>query len=165
MKLSVGGILPYAALRQAKVPVVLGTDGACSNNSLDLFQTMKAAALAAKHGSNDPTCLPATEAWAMATRQAAAVFGVDAGAVEEGRLADLILVDTQRPEFTPGFNLMSDLVYAANGYCVDTTICDGRVLMHRRRVPGEQAILSAARRTAWRLVAQDAAAAGKGDPA
>ena len=165
MKLSVGGILPYAALRQAKVPVLLGTDGASSNNSLDLFRAMKAAALAAKHASHDPTCLPAAEAWAMATRQAAAVFGIEAGAVEEGRLADLMLVDTQRPEFTPGFNLMSDLVYAANGYCVDTTICDGRVLMHRRRVPGEQAIMNAARRTAWRLVAGDAAAAGKGGPA
>ncbi|MFA5204495.1 MAG: amidohydrolase [Lentisphaeria bacterium] len=151
MKLSVGGILPYTELRLAGVPVLLGTDGACSNNSLDLFQSLKFAALAAKHDSNDPTCLPAAEAWTMATRRAATVFGVDAGVVEVGRLADLILVDTRRPEFTPGFNLMSDLVYAANGYCVDTTLCDGRVLMHRRRVSGEQAILAAARRTARRL--------------
>ena len=150
LKLAVGGIMPLAALTKAGVSVLIGTDGCSSNNCLDMFQTLKFAALMAKHKSGDPTSMPAHEAWAMATTDAARAFGLDLG-IEEGRLADLILVDRERPEFVPGYNLYSDLVYSANGYCVDTVLCDGRVLMSRRKVPGEKDIIDDARRVARRL--------------
>ncbi len=143
--------MPYRALTKAGASVLLGTDGCSSNNSLDMFQTMKMAALLQKHAANDPASLPAPDAWAMATAVAAQAFGIDAGRIEEGRLADLILVDLDRPECAPGYNLAADLVYSANGYCVDTVVCDGRVLMLRRKVPGEEEIIADARRAARRL--------------
>jgi len=151
LKLASGGQMPYRALTGAGAAVLLGTDGCSSNNSLDMFQTMKMAALLQKHAANDPACLPAPDAWAMATAVAAQAFGIDAGRIEEGRLADLILVDLDRPECAPGYNLAADLVYSANGYCVDTVVCDGRVLMLRRKVPGEEEIIADARRAARRL--------------
>lgn len=151
LKLAVGGIMPYAELHRAGASVLLGTDGCSSNNNLDMFETIKIAALAQKHATNDPTCLPAAEAWNMATTNTADAFGLNAGRIEEGRLADLILVNPRLPAFTPGYHLFSDLVYAANGSCVDTTICDGKVLMHKGRIRGENAILAEAGAAANRL--------------
>ena len=150
LKLAVGGIMPLTEMSKAGVSVLLGTDGCSSNNCLDMFQTVKFAALLSKHASGDTTTMPAPEAWAMATTNAARAFGLDIG-LEEGRLADFILVDINRPEFVPGHNLYSDLVYSGNGYCVDTVLCDGRVLMSGRKIPGEQEILDDARRVARRV--------------
>jgi 5-methylthioadenosine/S-adenosylhomocysteine deaminase len=151
LKLAVGGVMPYPELHKAGASVLLGTDGCCSNNNLDMFETMKFAALIQKHAANDPTCLPAADAWAMATARTADAFGLDAGRLAEGRLADLILVDPRRAALTPGYHLHSDLVYAANGSCVDTTICDGKVLMYKGKIRGEAAILAEAREAARRL--------------
>lgn len=154
LKLAINGMLRYKDLRRHHVTILLGTDGCSSNNSHDMFETVKFAALLEKFHTGDPTCLPAREAWAMVTRKSAETFGVDAGILEEGRLADLILVDTSRPEFTPGYHLTSDLVYATNGYCVNTTLCDGKILMHDRRIPGEAEILRQARNTAKAVLAR-----------
>src|SRR5205823_10845330 len=67
LKLAVGGVFPYAKAREHGIPVGLGTDGAASNNSLDLFQDVKHLALIQKHAARDPAAMPATEAWAVAT--------------------------------------------------------------------------------------------------
>lgn len=152
MKLASGGISHYHRLKEYGVVCCLGTDGVCSNNNLDMFEAMKIASLFGKFTSGDPTHLPAEETLCMATKNPAIAFGIDCGIIEEGRLADIALVDLGGPEFFPGHNLLSDLVYAANGSCVDTLICDGRILMENRRVRDEEEILKMARKVAHRLV-------------
>ena len=153
MKLAVGRSFPYRYFTDHGVLTGLGTDGCASNNNLDMFETMKFSALLQKFTTDDPTIQPAAEAWAMATVNGARIFGLDGGEIAEGRLADLLLIDTARPELTPGHNLISDLVYAASGAVVDTTIVAGRVLMRHRRVEGEAEIIAAARAAARRLLA------------
>jgi 5-methylthioadenosine/S-adenosylhomocysteine deaminase len=150
MKLCSGGF-PYPRLQEAGVCIGLGTDGCSSNNNLDMFEEMKIASLLAKDRSGDPTALPAGEVFARATQQAADIFGLDAGRIEEGRLADCILVELNHPRLVPNHHLISNLVYAANGDCVHTTICNGKVLMHDRVVEGEAEILAQARAAAKRL--------------
>lgn len=129
LKLASGGPMRYAAMKAAGVNVLIGTDSVASNNSLDLFEEMKFAALMAKHATGDPTVLPAGEAIQLATTNAARAFAIDAGLLAPGKLADIILVDLANPFLFPGHHLEADLVYAAHGRAVTTTICDGRVLM------------------------------------
>ncbi len=152
MKLSVGGVFPYERLREANVTMCLGTDGCSSNNNLDMLETIKFASLLQKHDRRDSTVFPAKEAVEMATTQGATAFGLNCGKIEVGCLADIALVDLKRPELTPHFDLYSDLAYAANGSCIDTVICDGRVLMTGRRVEGEEEIIEEARRAAFDLL-------------
>jgi 5-methylthioadenosine/S-adenosylhomocysteine deaminase len=154
LKLATGGILDYPGARRAGVRVVLGTDGAGSNNNLDLFEEMKIAALVQKHRAVDATVLPAAEALALATTEASKAFRLGSGTVEPGEPADLILVDLSGPATQPGHDPVSDLVYAASGSVVHTTICDGRVLMYDRvvEVADEEEILREARRAARELV-------------
>ena len=144
--------MPYRALREAGVVMGLGTDGAASNNSLDMFETMKVAALLQKFAHGDPKTLPAMEAFELATRGGAQALGIDAGTIRVGNLADLILVDPRRPELTPRHNDVSNWVYSAHGGVVDTTICDGVVLMRDGHVKGETEILERAGDAARDLV-------------
>jgi 5-methylthioadenosine/S-adenosylhomocysteine deaminase len=154
MKLAVGRTMPLPEMMKAGVTVALGTDGAASNNSLDMFGAMKLTALLHKATVNDPTVLPAEAVLALATQGGADALGLPAGAIREGALADLILLDLHRPELVPGHNLTSDAVYSASGACVDTVICDGRVLMKGGRVKGEGAILEGAREAARSLLSR-----------
>ncbi|MFP4630221.1 MAG: amidohydrolase, partial [Desulfohalobiaceae bacterium] len=146
------GSIPYPELRARGVHIGLGTDGCSSNNNLDMLEEMKIAALAAKSRSQDPTTMPAQEIFEAATLSGAQIFGLQAGRIAEGWLADCILVDLDHPQLVPDYNLLSNLVYSANGDCVRTTICAGQVLMQDRKVPGEQKILDQARERAARLV-------------
>lgn len=152
MKLATGGVMPYVEMKNAGLTVALGTDGCASNNNLDMFEAMKFAALLQKSYRVCQTVLPAPEAFAMATCEGAKALRLDAGEIAEGKLADIVLVDLNRPELTPHYNLASDLVYSANGSCVDTVICDGKVLMRGGRVDGEEEILSKAAETASKLI-------------
>lgn len=128
MKLA-SGIFPYKLLHDAGCRITLGTDGDSSNNNLDMREEMKFAALLAKVSSGNPETLPAGEALAMATRNGAEAFGIDAGVIEEGRLADALLVDLRDERMQPLHNLASNWVYAAGSDCIDTVICNGRILM------------------------------------
>jgi 5-methylthioadenosine/S-adenosylhomocysteine deaminase len=134
LKLAVGGIFPYREAREAGLRVALGTDGAGSNNNLDLIEEMKIVALVQKHRSGDPTCLPAREALGLATTAPAEAFCLGSGKIEPGAPADLMLVDFGAPATQPVHDPVSNLVYAANANSVHTTICDGVVLMHDRIV-------------------------------
>jgi len=151
MKLS-SGAFRYDVLARKGVNIGLGTDGCASNNNLDMFEEMKMAALLAKLQSNDPTILRAPEAFSMATVNAAAMYRLECGEIREGMLADCMLVDLDHPQLVPNHNLMSNLVYSAGGDCVDTVICDGRILMQHRLVPGEQEIRDGFRDCVARLV-------------
>ncbi len=135
------GSFPYRRLHQRGVCIGLGTDGCSSNNNLDMFEEMKFAALKRKSTTNDPTAMPAPEAWHCATASGARIFGLNAGRIAPGLLADCLLLDLNHPQLVPNHNLISNMVYAANGDCVDTTICAGKILMQGRQVPGEREII------------------------
>jgi 5-methylthioadenosine/S-adenosylhomocysteine deaminase len=152
------GRFDYAAMKASGVPVALGTDGCSSNNNLDMMEEMKIASLLAKVTSMDPTALPAQDALDAATVVGARMYGLDSGRIATGKLADCILVDLDNVRMVPGHHLVSNLVYSANSSCVDTTICDGRVLMLGGRVEGEEEILAQVRATLARLAAPREAA-------
>lgn len=153
LKLASGGPMRYRDLRRAGVNVLVGTDGCASNNNLDLFEELKFAALMAKHATGDPTVLPADEALDLATVHAARAFGVDAGALAPGKLADVILVDLGDLMLFPGHHPAADLVYSAHGRAVRTTICDGRVLMDGGVIADEAEIRAEVRARLARLTA------------
>ncbi len=155
MKLS-SGQFPYPQLAERGIPIGLGTDGCSSNNNLDMLEEMKFASLSCKAHYGDPTLFSAGEVFNAATRTGARIFGLEAGRIREGMLADCVLVDLRHPQLVPDYNLIANLVYSAPGDCVNTTICNGRVLMRDRRVPGEEEILSRARETARKLVRERA---------
>jgi 5-methylthioadenosine/S-adenosylhomocysteine deaminase len=152
MKISVGSVLPYKDLTKAGCSISLGTDGCASNNNLDMFETMKFASLGQKMYSNDPTVMPAQESFDMATKYGAAALRLNAGEIKEGALADIILIDLQNPHFVPNHNLIANIVYSANGSCVDTTICDGNILMKNSEVADEDNILRKASEVAADLI-------------
>ncbi|MCL7412536.1 MAG: amidohydrolase family protein [ANME-2 cluster archaeon] len=128
MKLA-SGIAPVPGLLTRGANVALGTDGCASNNSLDMFGEMKTAALLHKVNSTDPTVLPAHQVLKMATVNGAKALKIPAGQLKPGMLADIIIVDMQKPHLLPNHDLESHLVYAARGSDVRTTIVDGKILM------------------------------------
>jgi 5-methylthioadenosine/S-adenosylhomocysteine deaminase len=148
MKLAVGGVFPHPAARAAGVKVGLGTDGAGSNDSLDLLADLKLFALAQKHAAGDPTAIDAAEAWAVATGARAPLLG--ATPLEVGAPADFLLLRRNAPEVSIG-DLASDLVYAASGAGVDTTVAAGKVLMRGGEVPDLDEIVAKAAERAHRL--------------
>ncbi len=135
MKLATG-ICPVPELLEAGIKVGLGTDGASSNNDLDMFGEMLTASILQKAFKKDPSVLKAKEIVTMATRGGAAVLGfeTDIGSLEQGKKADLILIDLQQPHMVPMYDVYSHLVYAVNGADVDTTIIGGQVVMENRKL-------------------------------
>ena len=152
MKLASRIHFKFKEMRQLGITVGLGTDGCSSSNNLDMIEAMKLASLLGKAWRKDPEALTANEMLQAATTEGAAMFGLKAGQVKEGYLADLCLIDLNTPAFTPNFNFVSNLVYAANGSCVDTVICDGKILMENKKVPGEDEIMEKAAEIAYNLM-------------
>lgn len=135
MKLA-SGISPVSKFIQSNINVSLGTDGAASNNNLDMIEEMKLAALLQKVNNMDSTLLPAEKAFQMATINGAKALGLqdEIGTIEVGKKADLALLDMNTPSLTPYRNPVSHLVYAANGSNVDTVICNGEILMQNKQL-------------------------------
>ena len=152
MKLATHRAMPYQWLKSAGVNVCLGTDGCASNNNLDMFEEMKTAALLQKFFWNDPTVLPAPEALVMAGTNGAKALGTGTGSLAPGSPADIILINTRTACNTPLHNQTSNLVYACSGASVDTTICNGRILMHERHVMNEAEIIRGSAEAAVQLV-------------
>ncbi|MFA5221555.1 MAG: amidohydrolase [Methanoregula sp.] len=152
MKLATNRALPYQKLEAAGAHVCLGTDGCASNNNLDMFEEAKIAALLQKFYWNDPTVLPAPDALRMMTTAGAKALGFGTGTLATGAPADLILVANRTTRNTPLHNIPSNLVYSCNGDTVETTICNGKVLMLHHEIPGEHEILTQAARAAAQLV-------------
>jgi 5-methylthioadenosine/S-adenosylhomocysteine deaminase len=151
MKLS-SGVAPVVSYLAAGVAVGLGTDGAASNNDLDMFEAMRQAAFLHKLATGDPRAVSAQTALEMATLGGARVLGADdrLGSLAVGKRADLIVVRMDHPRLTPMYDPVSHLVYAARGDDVETTIVNGVVLMRDRRVLSmrEGEVLAAARKAA-----------------
>ena len=131
MKIATGGFTPLPECLEAGVPVSLGTDGAASNNCLDLFDTMKFCALIHKHHRWDPRVLPAQTVLDFATREAARSLHLekDIGSIEEGKKADIVILDIKKPHFVPYHDHVSNVVYTARGSDVSTTIVNGTPVM------------------------------------
>ncbi|MDD2638671.1 MAG: amidohydrolase family protein, partial [Methanothrix sp.] len=148
------GIAPLDRLARAGANICLWTDGASSNNSINLFQEMKTTAIAQKCAHARPDLFRADEVWRMATENAYAAFRLDLG-LREGALADMALIDLKKPWFCPltEENIVSHLVYSAQGG-VETTIVGGRVLMRDGVIPGEEAILARAQEQFQDLVSR-----------
>ncbi|MEO8257928.1 MAG: amidohydrolase family protein, partial [Acidobacteriota bacterium] len=132
-----------------------GTDGAASNNDLDMFEAMRQASFLAKHAAHDPTAVPARTALDLATIGGAAALGMQQliGSLEGGKRADLIMVSTGAARQTPLYDPVSHLVYVTRGDDVRTTIVNGRVLMRDRklRTLDRAAVIAAANRLAGKV--------------
>ena len=135
MKLA-SGAAKVVDMQRAGLVVGLGTDGAASNNDLDMFEAMRQAAFLAKLQTGDPRAVPARKALEMATIDGARALGMDnlIGSVEAGKRADLICVSMDAARQTPMYDPLSHLVYVTRGDDVRTTIVNGRVLMRDRKV-------------------------------
>lgn len=136
MKLA-SGVAPVSKLIENGVCVSIGTDGASSNNNLDLIEELKTASLLQKVSTLDPKVLNSDEAIEMATVKGAETLGLsdEIGSIEVGKKADIILIDTVAANMTPdSSSLSSNIVYSANGSNVDTTICDGKILMENKKL-------------------------------
>jgi 5-methylthioadenosine/S-adenosylhomocysteine deaminase len=135
MKLA-SGTAPVPAYLRADVAVGLGTDGAASNNDLDMFEAMRIASLLHKLQSGDPRAVGAHATLEMATIRGARALGMEAqiGSLEPGKRADFIAVSTAGARQTPMYDPVSHLVYVAHGDDVQTTVVHGKVLMRNRKV-------------------------------
>ena len=151
-KIAVGGIFPYSKLKEAGINAALGTDGAASNNNLDLFEEMKFASLFQKYKEKDPTAAGAEEVFGWATKNGARALKINSGEIKEGKLADVILIDLNQTFFTPGHNFISDVVYSGSGQAVTDLICNGKILMRDRKVKGEKEIVRKSKDIAQNLI-------------
>jgi 5-methylthioadenosine/S-adenosylhomocysteine deaminase len=149
LKLAVGRVFEYAKTSAQGIPVGLGTDGASSNNSLDMLADLKVLALVQKFNDDDPTVLPASEAWDVAIGARAPLLG-GSPVLAVGCAADFLLVRAGAAELAPG-HVLENLVYAANGMAVRTTVVGGRVLMHDGVIEGEEEVRARAVECAHRL--------------
>ena len=155
MKLGSGYRFKYLEMREAGIPVAIGTDGCSSSNNLDMVEAMKLASLLGKSWRKNPEVMTCHDVFDAATLTGADMLDIDAGRIGVGCLADLCLIDLNIPAFTPNHHFISNLVFSANGSCVDTVICDGRIVMRDKKVPGEYEIMEKAASAAYDLMKRD----------
>jgi 5-methylthioadenosine/S-adenosylhomocysteine deaminase len=154
MKLA-SGTAPVTKYLAAGIALGLGTDGAASNNDLDMFGAMRQASFLAKHATHDPTAVPAQTALDMATIGGARALGMEKliGSLEVGKRADLITVSMGAARQTPMYDPISHLVYVTRGDDVRSTIVNGKVLMKNRelRTLDREAVIDAANRLSQKV--------------
>lgn len=152
------GVSPVVDLIKDDINVALGTDGAASTITLDMFEEIKAAAWLQKNHHFDPTALTAYQVLRMATINGASALGLDneIGTIEVGKKADLVLIDVEKPHLYPHNDICALLAYSANGADVDTVIIDGKIVMQNRRLVtmDEKRVLREAKRCSSRITGQ-----------
>lgn len=158
MKLGMPVRTAVSELQQAGIThIALGTDGPASNADMDMFAVIRQQVLLEKYTQENPEALPGDRALRMATQNGAQAMGfAGSGVLAEGRPADLILVDFDRPHLRPRHDLIANLVHSAKGADVSDLIVDGRVIMRERVLLtlDEERILYEAERRALRMVGQ-----------
>jgi 5-methylthioadenosine/S-adenosylhomocysteine deaminase len=152
LKLANGRVFPYPRATDAGVRLGLGTDGAASNDNLDLFEEMKFFALVQKHAAVDPAVAPAAEVLEVARGRRSPLLGGRPLAV--GEPAELLLLRTGAVELYPG-DLDANLVYSSSGHVVDTTVVAGRVVMADRHIDGEDEVRAEVRARVPRITGTD----------
>ncbi len=133
LKLATGGICPLLEYKEAGANVTLATDGASSNNSLNMFETMKMASLLQKHSHWDATAINAQDALDFATINGAKALGINAGSIEEGKLADIVLLKLDS-NLIPVHSIVDNIVYAGNPSNVAYVIADGKIVLRNGRL-------------------------------
>lgn len=139
------GLFDFESARAAGCKIAIGTDGTSSNNNLSMIDEMKSAALTAKVTAKIPTAGKTADIFHAATAVGAEFAGIDAGIIAPGKTADMILVDLTAPVMSGGYDLIADMVYAADTSVIHSVICNGKFLMRDRIIPGEQEVVDAAR--------------------
>ena len=138
MKIS-SGVAPVREMLRAGIRVTVATDGCCSNNDLDLWEELRTAALLQKSATGDPMALPAREALRMATANGARAMGYadgELGVLQQGALADMIVIDIEKPHLQPMNDVVSNLVYCGKAADVETVMVGGRIVVENRRIAG-----------------------------
>jgi 5-methylthioadenosine/S-adenosylhomocysteine deaminase len=130
------GIAPVIKMREAGIPVGIGSDGVVSNNTLDILEQTRLAAMLQKHENQNAEVLTIADALVMACHDGARVLRLDADLCDlaPGKLADLILIRTDSPHMQPVLNPMANVLYSAQAADVDSVICDGKPLMRGRKL-------------------------------
>jgi 5-methylthioadenosine/S-adenosylhomocysteine deaminase len=130
------GVSPVPKMLSKGITVSLGTDGPCSNNTADMFEVVKTAAILHKGMNRDPTLMPAGEVLEMATIGGAKALSWEneIGTIEKGKKADLTILDFHKPHLCPTYNETSHIIYATKGSDVETVIIDGRIVMEDRKL-------------------------------
>ena len=152
LKLSSGYHFAYRELKEAGCKVCIGTDGCASSNNLDMLEAMKTTAMMQKGWRFDPTVCPLDELLDMATVNGADALGLLTGRIEEGRIADINIVETDNYNFLSPGSFLAGLVYSTHSDCIDSVICNGKFVMRGRKVEGEAEILSEARKVLGRIM-------------
>ena len=152
LKLASGYKFLYNELRDAGANICLGTDGCASSNNLDMLETMKTSAMIQKAWRDDPTAMPLPELMDIATVNAGKALGLNIGKIEEGALADILIVNKEGYNFISPGSFEANLVYSAHSDCIESVICNGRFIMRDRVVPNEEKILEEARKTLKKLM-------------
>jgi 5-methylthioadenosine/S-adenosylhomocysteine deaminase len=131
MKLA-SGIAPVGKMKSMGINVALGNDGCASNDSLDMFEEMRVASLLQKVAGKNAAAFTAKDAFRMATEGGALACGIDAGSIDEGKLADLVLLDLNQPHLFPMHDPINMLVYCCRGSDVETVIVNGEIVVRDR---------------------------------
>jgi 5-methylthioadenosine/S-adenosylhomocysteine deaminase len=128
------GVMPWPALKAAGVEVALGNDGCASNDLLDMWEEMRAAAMLASVSAGDPASITPSDVFRAATESGARACRLDAGTLDPGRLADVVVVDLSAAHLRPVHNVLDTLVFCARAADVRDVVVDGRVVMRQRQV-------------------------------
>ena len=145
LKLASGYKFKYHELAQAGANICIGTDGCASSNNLDMLEAMKTSAILQKAWRNDPKAMPLEELADAATVNGAKALGLNTGIIQEGKKADILIVDTDNTFFLSPGSFLANFIYSAHSDCIDSVIAGGRFVMKHRKVEGEAAILEGAR--------------------
>ena len=147
MKLA-SGIAPVTKMLSMGIKVGLGTDGCASNDNLDMFEEMRFASLLQKVATANSAAFSARDAFRMATEGGALACGIDAGTIDEGKLADLVIIDLEQPHLYPLHDPINTLVYCGKSSDVETVIINGQVVVRNKQVISlpEREVLEEARR-------------------
>lgn len=135
------GLMAFQKLHDKGITVTLGTDGSASNNSLGMLEEMKVCALNAKTQAKSSKAGNVYDVYKTATLNGAQAFGIDAGVIEEGKIADFVLYDLNHYLLLPNHNLISNIVYSSQNECITDVFCDGKQLMCNRKVENEEQII------------------------
>ncbi len=134
MKLAGGGVCPISEFARAGANVTLGTDGAASNNSLNMIETIKIATILQKNQYWDPRIISNQQILDFATINGARALGINAGSIAQGKLADLVIIDLNSPNMVPCHDAIANLIYAMNPSNISDVIVDGNFVMKERAI-------------------------------